>query len=341
VKRIGILVGEKGDWRFFNDIYEDIKAHYETVVHTPKTYNFPLLHGRLNRWSFSHEIHKVLQKSDVSFFEWASELLVPASHMPKYGPIITRLHSYELYAWAPDVNWDNVDKIILVSKAMQEKFNDLYPGHAHKTEVVYNAKPLDKFKPAKRDFGHNLGMLCEINPRKRIYEIILMTYDLIQRGYNIYLHIGGARKHAPDCDEYYVALHRLINKLGIADNVTFYDHITDTVSWLQKMDIFISNSYWEGHQVALIEAMATGCYSLSHFWDGAEEVLPAENIYSLETELAEKIIEYFNLPDNEKLKRTEQMRKLANEKYDSTEQHVRIRRIIEEVCNGASVGSSY
>ena len=61
--------------------------------------------------------------------------------------IVTRLHSYELYAWAPEVNWDHVDKVILVSQAMKGKFDDLYPAHAHKTEVVYSASSIEKFKP--------------------------------------------------------------------------------------------------------------------------------------------------------------------------------------------------
>jgi glycosyltransferase involved in cell wall biosynthesis len=329
-KKIGVFVGEKGNWTFFDHIFDDLKTHYEPEVFRVKTYNTPLLHGRLNRWAFQEGIRSILRKVDVAFFEWASELLVPASHMPKYCPIVTRLHSYELFAWAPDVNWDNVDKIILVSKAMQTNFCEMFPKHAHKTYVIYNAKPLDTFKPIPRDFCFDLGMLGTINPRKRPYEIILMLKALRDQGHDAQLHIAGGRHHAPDMDEYYVATHRLVDKLALQGHVTFYDHISNTAEWLQQRNIFISNSYWEGHQVALVEAMATGCYCLSHFWNGVEEVLPPENIYTTEAELMEKIIHYSHLPAAEQQRHQAQMRDIACQMFDAEQQKVAIRRVIEE-----------
>ena len=242
-QKVGIFVGEKGNWTFFDHIFNDLNAHYETKVFKVKTFNTPLLHGRLNRWAYQNGIRAILKSVDIAFFEWASELLIPASHMPKYCPIVTRLHSYELFAWAPDVNWDNVDKIILVSKAMQTNFCEIFPKHAHKTSVIYNAKPLDTFTPITRDFRFDLGMLGTINPRKRTYEIILMLKALREQGQEAQLHIAGGRHHAPDMDEYYVATHRLVEKLALQGHVTFYDHIGNTAEWLQQRDIFISNSY--------------------------------------------------------------------------------------------------
>ena len=332
MKKLGILVGDNGDWKFFNEIFEHLDNHYQTIVHRQKSYNTPLLHGRLNRWTYLNGIRSTLRQSDVCFFEWASELLVEASQMPKYSPIVTRLHSYELYTWAPKVDWDKVDKVILVSKAMQEKFNLTYPDHSFKTAVVYNGTPLNKFKPVHRDFRFNLGMLCSINPRKRIYEVILMLRDLTNKGYEASLHIAGRRLHGPDLDEYYVSIQRLVDKLGLQSNVVFYDHVSDASDWLKEIDIFVSNSYWEGNQVALIEAMATGCYCLSHFWDGAEELLPLENVFSNEGELQQKIITYANLSDSEREKHQALIRELAREKFNITNTKEEICRIVDEAA---------
>ena len=263
MKKIGILVGEQGDWKFFHEICADLSEIYEPVIFEQKSYNTPLLHGRLNRWAFSKGVRTVLQNSDVSFFEWASELLVEASHMPKFGPMVVRLHSYELFAWAHRINWDPVDKIILVSQAMQRKFNELYPAQAAKTVVIYNAKPLDQFHPnPQRSFNFDLGMLASFVPRKRIYEVVVALHELRQQGVPARLHIAGGRVHGPDLDEYYVAIRQLVDRLNLQESVIFYDHIANTADWLRGIDIFISNSYWEGHQVALVEAMASGCYCL-------------------------------------------------------------------------------
>jgi len=330
MKRLGVFVGEHGNWTFFQDIYADLAQQYQTDVFVEKTYNTPLLHGRLNRWTYQNQIKQIVNRNDICFFEWASELLVPASHMEKRCAIVTRLHSYELYYWAPQVNWANVDRIILVSKAMREKFCAIYPAHAHKTTVIYNAKPLDLFAPVEKPFTFQLGMLCSLNPRKRIYEIILMLAELRARGYPAQLHIAGGALHGGDMDEYHVSLHRLVTKLGLEGNVTFYDHISDTPGWLRKIDVFISNSYWEGHQVALVEAMAIGCQCYSHFWDGAEEVLPPENLYAAETELCEKLIAYSQLSDAERYTERMRMRAIACEMFDAERQHQEIAQVVSE-----------
>lgn len=329
MKRLGIFVGEHGNWTFFRDIYADLAQQYQTDVFVEKHYNTPLLYGRLNRWSYYNQIKQILRRNDLCFFEWASELLEAATHMEKQGLIVTRLHSYELYAWAPKINWANVDRIILVSQAMRAKFCALYPDHAHKTTVIYNAKPLDLFFPVDKPFTWQLGMLCSLNPRKRIYEIILMVAELRRHGYPAHLHIAGGALHGGDLDEYHVALHRLVEKLDLGQYVSFYDHITDTPGWLHQIDVFISNSYWEGHQVALVEAMAAGCQCYSHFWDGAEEVLPPENLYVTEDELSEKVIAYSRLAETERHALRMKMRAIACERYDAKRQHQEIAQLLE------------
>jgi glycosyltransferase involved in cell wall biosynthesis len=326
--RIGFFVGED-NWAFFSEIFSDLSNHYQTEVFKRKIYNTPLLYGRLNRWAFSRNIQVLLNRNDICFFEWASELLAMASQMPKTCKIVTRLHSFELYQWAPKINWDVVDKVILVSQAMRDKFVDLYPDHIHKTEVVYNGISLERFKPpVQRKFAFNLGMLCNINPVKRIYEVILMFYNLIEQGYDAHLYIAG---RPTDDFRYAVSVCRLVEKLNLQNCVIFNGHVADTPAWLEQIDIFISNSYWEGQPVALLEAMATGCYCLSHHWDGAEEVLPQENLYLTEAELLRKIIEYSAKSDSEKRNCRTNLRALAHEKFDIQQAKRQIRKIIEAV----------
>ena len=213
MKKIGVFVGEEM-WTFFNEIYNDLNARYQTEVYKEKIYNTPLLYGRLNRWVFNRQLRSMLRRNDICFFVWASELLMHASHMPKQCAIVTRLHSFELYEWAPKINWDAVDKIILISHAMQRQFVTLYPDQQHKTEVVYNGRSLDAFSPPdKKDFTFRLGMLCHIKPIKRIYEVILMLYELRQKGYKATLSIAGEAQSAGDL-RYQAAIHRLVKGLN-------------------------------------------------------------------------------------------------------------------------------
>lgn len=329
--KLGIVVGENGNDIFFRQIYDDLSQHYQTQVYKERVYNTPLLYGRLNRWALQNGLKTLLQRNDICFFEWAGELLMRASHMnvPKRAAIVTRLHSFEIYQWAPKINWNAVDKIVLVSNAMQKIFCELYPDQAHKTEVVYNGRSLQAFSPpANREFHFNLGMLCNIKPIKRVYEAILMFYDLRSQGYDAHLHIAGE----PKGDHRYAAsVYRLVKNLNLEDHVTFYGYVADPERWLQKIDIFILNSFWEGHPVAMLEAMATGCYCLSHYWAGAEEMLPQENLYLTDTELRQKIIEFAQMSHDEKENRQRKLRSIACEKFDVLKTVAHIRRVIEEV----------
>jgi glycosyltransferase involved in cell wall biosynthesis len=101
-------------------------------------------------------------------------------------------------------------------------------------------------------------------------------------------------------DEYYEALQSLVQRLGIASKVTFYGHIDRPEAWYHKIDIFVSNSYSEGLQVSPLEAIASGCYGLSHYWEGADELFPAENLYFSSQELNEKILRYCDQTETER-----------------------------------------
>lgn len=329
--KLGIFVGENGLWTFFKDIYNDFNAHYDTTVFTSKQYRLPIMSGRINTWIYRNRMRSILQESDACFFEWASEMLDVATHMPKYVPIVTRLHSFELAEWAHRIKWDHVDRIIFVSEAIRRKFIAKYPAHGGKTLVVYNAIPVEKYTPVWRTFDFSLGMLCAIIPIKRVYEIILTVKELRDQGYKPTLHIAGGPAQGSYDDRYYISVRSLVERLDLEEAVHFYGHVNDTVAWLQKIDIFISNSFWEGMQTALLEAMASGCYCLSHFWDGVEEALPPENIYINENELKHKLITYAQLNDDERVRYKTQMVEIARLKFNIEDKKMQLREVISSL----------
>src|SRR5688572_14549012 len=113
--RVGVAIEET--WDFFHEVYADLSEHYQTRLYKRPTIQVPVLNGRLNGYWFRRDLQNFLRGSDVVFFEWASELLATASHLPKACGIVTRLHRYEMYQWADRINWDAVDRLIVVSQA--------------------------------------------------------------------------------------------------------------------------------------------------------------------------------------------------------------------------------
>jgi glycosyltransferase involved in cell wall biosynthesis len=85
--------------------------------------------------------------------------------------------------------------------------------------------------------------------------------------------------------------------------VTFYGHVEKPEDWYPRIDIFISNGYSEGLQVSPMEAMATGCYCLSHHWDGADELLPVEQLYFTDRELQDLVLQHVDRTEAERVRR--------------------------------------
>jgi glycosyltransferase involved in cell wall biosynthesis len=327
--RLGVAIEET--WDFFHEVYADFTAHHETALYQrPAPVSLPLLNGRVNERRFRRDFDSFLGRQDVVFFEWASALLAAATERERSCGIVTRLHRYEMYQWAHRIDWQRVDRLILVSQAKLREFAAAFPQHAAKAVVIPEAVSIERFRMSKRPFGGDIGILCHLKPRKRVYELILTFYDLLRQRPGLHLHIGGGRAAAFDeCAE---ALHQLVARLGIADHVTFYGHVEKPEEWYPRVDIFISNGYSEGLQVSPMEAMATGCYCLSHHWDGADELLPADQLYFTDRELQDRILTFLDADERWREQARDAMRTRVAERFNVDVTKKQIRGLVEEAA---------
>ena len=133
--RLGIAIDEVDPWGFFSEIYNDLTQHYKTNIFKHPTYHLPIFQTRLIISCFRN-LGSFLRFNDVVFFEWASRLLVAATHLKKTCGIVTQLIATRCTNRAKNVNWDLVDKVILVSQAKQQEFIAKFPDQAKKTTVI-------------------------------------------------------------------------------------------------------------------------------------------------------------------------------------------------------------
>ena len=327
--KLGIARPPEDTDSFFSEILADFRAHHHVSVFTERTIQSPAFHSRLNRRLYRYDWQKFLQAHDVVFFEWASRYLVDATQFPKTCGLVTRLHRFEMYEWAERVNWDVVDKIILVSHAKQRDFNRRFPGYEAKTMVIPEGTSLARFQVQSRPFNGDIGTLCHLRPRKRVYELILAFAELAKVRDDVHLHIAGGE--APLLGDYFEAMQVAVQKLKLQDRVTFYGRTSDPENWYRNIDIFVSNSYSEGLQLAPMEAVASGCYALVHDWDGADELLPSEYLYLTDNELIARINDFCNLPDAERQQHCERQLAIVHENFDINDIKTQIRHVVEEV----------
>ena len=323
--KIGIAIEET--WSFLHEIHAELRAHHDVRLFERPSTALPIFNQRLNEWLFNRALRDFLQQNDAVFFEWSSGLLAAASHLPKSCAIVTRLHRYEMYQWVDKINWQNVDAIILVSEAKRAEFSARFPQQAGKIVVIPEAVSVEKFAFQPKPWSGDLGTMCHLRPRKRVYETILDFYELCQRRDDFHLHIGGGG--AEGFHEYPVALYRLVEKLNLQEKVTFYGNVPDPENWYRTIDLFIANGYSEGLQVSPIEAMAVGTYCISHWWDGAEELLPQSHLYYTGREMADLVLAYAALPEAEKQAQMAALRQRAESHFNMAQVSAAIRQVIE------------
>lgn len=326
--RLGVVNPES--WAFMEDVLAEFSEHHRTAIFRPRSSRSPILGARIDRYLLRKGLTHFLQSNDVVFFEWASELLAEASRLPKTSGLVARLHRYELYQWADRVHWEAVDRLILVSQAKRTEFLSRFPSAIDKIDVIPEAISPMSFPLRRKQFNGDLGILCHLSPRKRVYDLILAFHELMSTGGNYRLHIGGGlHSRYP---EYLPVLRSLVERLGLEDQVLFYGPIQKPADWYRRIDIFISNSYSEGLQVSPMEAIAAGCYCLSHHWDGAEELLPGDQLFYSERELIKKIRRYAAMVPEEREKLQATLRDQVLARFDIREIAPKIRQVVEEVA---------
>ncbi len=332
MKRLGIVVG--GIDHFVRPLELDWHKRYICQRFQPHFVRLPLVGQRVNKWLLGRQMQQFIAHNDVTFFEWASNLLVEATKGPVLQPIVTRLHSGELTI-ARQVQWRKVHTAIVVSNKQEQRFQQSAKPQTRVVVIPYGVD-LEVFRPQVASFAYRLCMVCRLVPIKRVYEVIIALHTLRQMGYPYTLHLLGAANYHTEGEDalYPLAIHELIEKLDLSDAVFLYDPRPDVWNWLPSMDVFISNSYWEGLQVALLEAMACGCYCLSHQWGGAEEALPSPNLFLSEADLVEKLIAYADLSPQDKDQRRLALRNLAETNFDLRSCINAVDRVIQDASLG-------
>lgn len=333
---IGLVVD--GTDHFLRPIEKALGESHSVERFSPRFVRLPFIGKRVNDGLLKYQLQKFINTHDVTLFEWAASLLVVASNLSLKRPIVTRLHLHELVVAVSDINWSSVDSIILLTKAMQKRF-ELLVEASPPVYIINNGVDLKKFSPVPREYKYRLGVVATLRPVKRIYDLILAVYELRQQGYPFTLKIAGGKDQTDwQTQAYSWAMQELIERLNMQSIVTFDEHVENVSDWLSEVDVFISNSFWEGQQVALLEAMASGCYCLSHCWAGVEEILPEENIYVTEADLCRKLVEYSAMDVPMRISLQQRMRSIAEERYDEQRMVEQIVSLLERTAQGHAAG---
>lgn len=278
----------------------------------------------------SKDVYELMQWSDISWFEWCTELARAGTNLPKVCNTIIRLHRYEAYlSWPRVINWQNVDTLITVGnswvlKALRHEVEDI--EKCVPIVTIPNGVDLSKFKFKNRTRGKNIAFAASLRMVKNPMLLVQCMAELW--------------KHDPDYQLYYAGTeHDLLlrqyieyslEKLGRSQSFHFDGFQTDMTKWLEDKHYLVSTSVIESQGMGILEAMAAGIKPVVHDFPGAEETFGKNYLFRTPEEFCQKILE--------ESYDSEEYRKFVERKYPLKAQLLRINELFAGFETQIAVG---
>jgi tetratricopeptide (TPR) repeat protein len=272
--KIAFFCGADGS-TFLEHICDYLKDRFEVRPFTGRT---------------KDELYELMQWSDISWFEWCTDLAVIGSNEPKVCKTIVRLHRYEAYTDLPrQVNWTNVDVLVMVGnsfvmKALLNTTGQISPSTSIVT--IPNGVDLDAMEFVSRPRGKNIAFVGNLRLVKNLPFLLQCMQKLhcIDPEYRLF--VAGIFQDSA-LEQY---MHHMIKRLGLTDVVIFDGWQADVNSWLADKHYIVSSSIIESQGMGIMQGMAAGLKPVIHNFPGASEIYPDEFLFSTFEQFCEQIL---------------------------------------------------
>lgn len=235
------------------------------------------------------ELRELMEWSDISWFEWCTNLAVIGSRQPKVCRNIVRLHRYEAYElWPRQVNWANIDVLVTVGNSfVRQALLERVPQLESTTSLVNiaNGVNLEKFPFTARQRGKNIAFLANLRAVKNPAFVLQCMQKLHYIDPEYRLFFGGMVQDAA-LEQY---LRHMVAALELGDVVFFDGWQPDVCSWLRDKHYVASTSIIESQGMGVLEAMACGLKPVVHNFPGASETFPSEFLFNIAEEFCSRI----------------------------------------------------
>ncbi len=238
------------------------------------------------------EMYDLMKWSDISWFEWCTEITVKASQMPKVCKNIVRLHRYEAYLDYPkNVNWNNIDTLITVgNKYVHEYLCKQVPDIKSMTPIVSvpNGVDMEKIRFVDRKRGENLAFVGNMRMVKNPMFALQCMRRLHEIDKDFKLFFAGEFPVEDAFVEQY--LKHMVDTLGLGEVVFFDGWQKDIDSWFADKHYIISTSVIESQGMGILEGMAMGLKPVVHNFPGAEGTFTSEFLFNTAEDFCEQIM---------------------------------------------------
>ncbi|QJR06241.1 glycosyltransferase (plasmid) [Sphingobium yanoikuyae] len=161
--------------------------------------------------------------------------------------------------------YKRADKIVCVSKGMQEQIASLVGARPEQICTIYNPLDVEYIKRRSQE-PVNSELIGERNvplivaagrlTRAKDYPTLLKAFAIARSRKDMRLLILGEGEERE-------RLERMAQELGIGHDVIFAGFQENPFAWMARCDLYVMSSAWEGLPGALLEAMACGAKIVS------------------------------------------------------------------------------
>jgi glycosyltransferase involved in cell wall biosynthesis len=219
--------------------------------------------------------------ADIVWLEWCWDHAVWATNSGVLAgrPCILRLHSIEaLQTYFPArVDWTQVQRLVLVGGDIADVLAGRFPAIAAAVRSVQIANGIDlaRFVPGDPD-RFRVGWVGHVEPKKNPALLLQIAYRLRQLDPRYTFHAAGAFTDLRTLRY----LQQQIPALDLSSAVRFDGAVADMPAWYADKGVLLSTSLYESFGMAIGEAMAVGAFPVVHAFPGADQLWPAECLFS-------------------------------------------------------------
>ncbi len=292
---------------FLNEIIEFTKKRFQVQVFEEET---------------EEELYELMKWSDISWFEWCTNLAIIGSNQPKVCKNIIRLHRYEAYGqWPQKINWANIDTLITVGNTfVKDALLHSVPDLESQIPIVtiHNGVNLEKYTFTERHHGKNIAFLSNLRMVKNPAFILQCMQKLHYIDPEYRLFIGGISQDKA-LEQY---LKHMVDALDLGDAVFFDGRQEDVRSWLEDKHYIVSTSIIESQGMGILEAMACGLKPVIHNFPGSVQIFPSEFLFNIAEKFCEQILSDTYEP--------KKYRRFVEENYPLKKQLTKINNILSQ-----------
>jgi len=272
--KIAFFCGLAGDVKFLRDIYTFAESRFPVKF----------FEGQDLR-----EMYELMKWSDISWFEWCTDMAVEASRMPKVCKNIVRLHAFEAYTdWPARVQWENIDTLVLVGNSyIKDALLLQVPAIDSRTRAttIPNGVNLEKFKFIERPRGKNLACVGYLHAGKNPMFMLQCMQKLHYIDPQYKLFFAGLFQERR-LEQY---IRHMVRELDLVDVVFFDGWQEDINGWLEDKHYIVSTSIGESQGMGLLEGMACGLKPVIHNFPGANQTFPSEYLFNISEDFCRQI----------------------------------------------------